>query len=85
MYLRADFAGRQQRMLPTSFLGREHGACNKGRSSGDVASRIVVRGRALAVGRGPADDIAARVVERALQLRRRCRKVHHEPLERSAG
>jgi hypothetical protein len=29
-YLRADLAGRQQRMLPAHSLGREHAACNKG-------------------------------------------------------
>ena len=30
MYLRADLAGSQQRMLPDYFLGREDAACSKG-------------------------------------------------------
>jgi hypothetical protein len=37
----------------------------------DAPARIVARHRAAAVGRGVADDIAARIVEGAL-LRRRC-------------
>src|SRR5712672_2102588 len=40
-------------------------AAGRGLSRDDVASGVVGRGRALTVGRGAADELAARVVERA--------------------
>jgi hypothetical protein len=47
-------------------------------AGGDPTSGIVIRDRAAAVGRRPADDLAAPIVERAL-LRRGCAGQQREP------